>query len=353
MKKNSFLLAIILLSFFACEKDEPAEPIPETDGPIQYISNEGAFGFGNGSVSMYYPKDNRVVNDAFKQANGRRPGDVLQSIATVNAKVYMVVNASNKIEIAAAKDLKELGVIQHISLPRYMEATSNSRAYISAWGNGGKLMVLDLLKDQITDSIDVGSGPEKMLSTDGKLFVCNSGGFANDSVLTVIDQAQNKVVSELVVGDNPIDIVKGMSGTIWVLCKGKVLYDANWQVIGHSPSYLVQTNVAAQSILRKVKVFNDKHPTNLEISPDGKYLYYGAGYGFSGIYRYDITNNSVDSTAFINRDFYGFNVEPNTGDIYAMESVSFTVSGKMLIYNRDGKLKSEHSVGVGPNGICF
>jgi hypothetical protein len=352
MKKYSFLLFLVLF-LFSCEKDEPSNPIPETDGPIYYISNEGAFGFGNGSVSMYYPKENKMVNDAFKEANGRRPGDVLQSISTVNGKVYMIVNASNKIEIAATKTLKEIGVIQHLSLPRYMEVTSNSRAYISIWGNGGKLMVMDLLKDEIIDSIEVGNGPEKMLSTDGKLFVCNSGGFGEDSILTVIDQAQNKVVTELAVGDNPTDIVKGMSGTIWVLCKGKVLYDANWQIIGHTPSYLVQTNMAAQSILKKVKISDNQHPSHLEISPDGKYLYYGAGYGFSGIYRYDITNNSIDPTVFINRDFYGFNVEPSTGDIYGLEATSFTVSGKMLRYAADGSLKNDFTVGVGPNGVCF
>ena len=352
MKKYSLLVFTILLTLFACEKDKPQPLPPVTDGPIAYISNEGAFSWGNSAVSIY-TADGGVQNDVFKTANGRRPGDVLQSIARANGKVYLMLNASNKIEIAKEKTLEEVGVIQSVSMPRYMEVTSNSRAYISTWGNDGQIMILDLLKDEITDSIAVGNGPEKMLASDGKLYVCNSGGFTNDSVLSVIDQTSNQVISSLVVGDNPIDIVEGQAGTLWILCKGKVLYDANWQIIGHTPSYLVQTNMAAQSILKKVKISDDKHPSHLEISPDGKYLYYGAGYGFSGIYRYDITNNNLETTPLISRDFYGFNIEPTSNLIFAFEATSFTVSGKMLIYTLDGTLKSDFTVGVGPNGICF
>ncbi len=352
MKKYILVLFTLILSFFACEKDSPQPNPPLPDGPIAYISNEGAFGFGNASVSIY-SVNGGIQNDAFKEANDRRPGDVLQSIARANGKVYMIVNASNKIEIAKEKSLEELGVIQGVSMPRYMEVTSSSQAYISSWGNGGQIMVLDLLKDEITDSISVGNGPEKMLARDGKLFVCNSGGFTNDSVLSVIDQTSNKVISSLIVGDNPIDIVQGQAGTIWVLCKGKVLYDAYWNIIGHTSSYLVQTNMAAQSILKKVKISDNKHPSCLEISSDGRYLYYGGGFGFSGLYRYDISNNNMESTPLINRAFYGFNIEPSSNLIFAFEATSFTVSGKMLIYNLDGSLKSEFVVGVGPNGICF
>ena len=352
MKKYSLIIATLFLSFIACQKDEPQDPIPETDDPVYYISNEGAFSFGNASVSIFYTNGS-MVNDAFKKANGRRPGDVLQSIARANGKVYMMLNASNKIEIAKEKSLEELGVIQNVSMPRYMEVTSNSRAYVSAWGNSGQIYILDLLYDKITDSIAVGNGPEKMLASNGKLYVTNSGGFTNDSILTIIDQTSNKVISNLVVGDNPIDIVQGQAGTIWVLCKGRVLYNANWQIIGHTPSYLVQTNMAAQSILKKVKIADDKHPSHLEISPDGKYLYYGAGFGFSGIYRYDITNNNLETTPLINRAFYGFNIDANSNQIFAFEATSFTVSGKLLIYKLDGTLKSEYATGVGPNGVSF
>lgn len=352
MRKLSFILFALTITLFACEKDDPKEDFPVSEGPYYYISNEGAFGFGNASVSRYDIKGG-MENDAFKRVNGRRPGDVLQSITKANGKLYLMVNASNKIEIAKEKSLDEVGVIQGVNMPRYMVATSNSRAYVSAWGNSGQIYILNLLKDQVSDSIAVGNGPEKMLASGGKLYVCNSGGFSNDSTLSVIDQTSNTVISSLVVGDNPIDIVKGQAGTIWILCKGKIRYDANWQIIGHTPSYLVQTNMAAQTILKKVKIADDKHPSHLEISPDGKHLYYGAGYGFSGIFRYDITNNYLDTSALINRDFYGFNIEPTANQIFAFEAPTFTVSGKMIIYTLDGALKSEYTVGVGPNGVCF
>ncbi len=345
---------LLLLMFMGCNKDdENPDPAPDPELKVYYISNEGAFGYGNASVSLFYPEEQKIQNDAFKQANNRRPGDVLQSIMVKDNKAYLVVNASDKIEIAASKTLKELGVLNNIRLPRYMITTARANtAYITAWGDGGYVAVMDLVKDKITDTIRVGKGPEKMFWNGGQLLlVANSGGFKDDSTLSVIDLTTNKVQKHLVLADNPVDICADLQ-SIWVLCRGKVKYDGNYNIIGHTPSYLYHLSGDAK-VMDSIELFADKHPMHLEVSSDQKYLYIGGGYGFSGLYRFDINFGILETNPFINKDFYGVNVDPASGLIYGFEAPTFTASGKMSIYSPDGTLKNELTTGVGPNGITF
>ena len=354
MKILKLITLLLFVMLMGCNKDdENSEPAPEPEAEVYYISNEGAFGYGNASVSLFYPENQKIQNDAFKKANNRRPGDVLQSIMPEGDKVYLVVNASDKIEIAAAKTLKELGVVNNIRLPRYMITTASAKtAYITGWGDQGYVAVMDLVKYKITDTIQVGNGPEKMFWTGGQyLLVANSGGFNDDSTLSVIDLTTNKVHKRLVLADSPVDICADVQ-SIWVLCRGKVKYDDNFNIIGHTPSYLYRLSPDAK-VTDSIELFADKHPAHLEVSSDQKYLYIGGGYGFTGLYRFNLSSNILEAHPFINKDFYGVNVDAETGLIYGFEAPTFTASGKMSIYSPEGKLKNELTTGVGPNGIAF
>ena len=355
MKKLFLLLSILSVFVFACNKEDEPEPGPPQASKVFYISNEGAYGYGNASVTLFYPEENSVQNDAFMKANNRHPGDVLQSVYQANNKMYLLVNASNKIEIAAPKTLKELGVITNIKMPRYMVSRDDKTAYVSSWGGGskGQIQLIDIVNDKVISTINVGNGPEKMLinsRADDRLIVCNSGGFSNDSTLSIIDTRTKQLIATTKVADNPIDLVLETNG-FWVLCKGKVIYDANFNITGHTPSYLLHLNDNGQIVNNSAKLFEEQHPGHMAIDPGRKYIYVGGGFGFKGIYRFDITTNTLDTIPLIDKEFYGFNVDMETGDLYCFEAPSFTASGKMHLYNKEGKLLKSFTVGIGPNGI--
>ena len=42
--------------------------------------------------------------------------------------------------------------------------------------------------------------------------------------------------------DSPAQFVKDVNGMIWVLASGRIEYDNNWNIVGHTPSALVQLN---------------------------------------------------------------------------------------------------------------
>lgn len=73
---------------------------------------------------MYY-------TDVFKQANNKVLGDVLQSMSIINDKLYLVVNNSGKVEVLDKRNFISISTIAGLRSPRYIEAVSSNKAYIS------------------------------------------------------------------------------------------------------------------------------------------------------------------------------------------------------------------------------
>lgn len=351
MEKLILILIVFTISFWSCKKEEKeTEELPDSS-IIYYISNEGAFGFENSSLSAYYPLENNIINNAFEKVNNRGLGDVLQSTYHHNNKLYLLVNASSKIEIAETPSLKEIGVIPNISMPRYMLSNSNT-GYISQWGDGGNITILDLETNKIIHTVSVGNGPERMLLTDQYLMVCNSGGFTSDSTISILDLNTNQIIKTLKVGDIPMDIVRDKDNEIWVLCKGQTIYNSSWQIIGHTPSKLLKISEANLSIIKEIELFEDQHPSHIALSSEGDKLFIGGGFGFQGIYQFDLTTEKLDSIAISSKSFYGIScgVESN---IFGFESPDFTSSGKMIEMDLEGNIIKEVELGIGPNGMSW
>ena len=351
MKKILFINLILLLFLASCTEKITEEPVViNPSAKSIYISNEGAFGYNNASLSVYYPEEDRVENQVFNSVNGRGLGDVLQSVYHHDDILYMVVNVSSKIEIANAKTFEEKGVISNITSPRYMQIIDN-KAYVSCWGDGGQIAVVNIQDNSIIKKIDVGNGPEKLISNHNNLIVCNGGGFTTDSTISVIDLSTNQLSKTLYVGDIPIDLKFNSDSTyFYVLCKGKIIYDASWNVIGHTASKIVKVSSSTFVIDSEVSLFADKHPSNLAYNNLENIFYVGGGYGFQGVYRFDIDQEKLDNTAITDKSFYGISSDSD-GKLYGFESPDFSAQGTMVIMDSQGNILKEEKVGIGPNGM--
>ena len=346
------MLALPII-FSSCSKDDPE---PKTKSKYEtgvFITNEGAFGSANGSVSYYDTEKDSVSNYIFNNENSRDLGDVVQSLAIVGEKGFIQVNVSNKIEIVTYKDFKELGVINNLPHVRYLIGLDGNIAYASMWGRGGKVMEINTNTLSITDSIEVGKGPEGLIFAQGLVYVANSGGFVTDSVVSVIDPIANEVIESIWVGDSPRSFVKDAENNVWVLCYGKIIYDHNWQIIGQTASKLVRINTASNDVTKEIIISETEHPTHLAINPAGTTLYCGGGWGFSGIFAVGITDDLVPALPLIAGSFYGFNVNSENGNIFALEALTFTENGKLYRYDKNGTELRSYEVGVGPNGAVF
>jgi YVTN family beta-propeller protein len=349
---TEYLFQLIAISDANIASDT-SETTIKTDpyGDGVFITNEGAFGNNNGSISFYRYKTDLVVNNVFNTINGRALGDVVQSMKLHNDRAYIVVNNSNKIEVTNRYSQKELGVIEGISSPRYFEANEN-KGYVSCWGDNS-VKIIDLSTLKVTKSINVGSGPERLAISGGKLFVANSGGYSNDSTISVIDLETEKVTSTISVKYNPKSVVADNKGNVWALAHGKVIYNSDWsQIIEETPSIVYQIKVSDNSVVAKETLFDNQHPSVLAINNNASILFIGGGFGFGGVYKLntDEVGGSSSAIKIIDDYAYGFAYDKSSEVLFVGIAPDFTSAGKINRYSETGGHLGEYQVGIGPNG---
>lgn len=339
------------ISFFSCEKEDTKQNKSDTESGDFFITNEGSFGNANASLSIYRQSSDEVLNDVFYNVNNRPLGDVLQSMGMSNGKYYFLLNASNKIEVSDS-ELSEIKTIENINLPRYFADLGNKKAVISTWNDDGMIYLLNTETDKIIDSLKTANGAERMMVSGDYTLVANSGGFSSDSVITVVNNNSFDNFKNIQTKVNPVDFAK-VENSIYVLCSGKPIYDASWQLIGHIPSYILKLDAELLEVQDEF-ILGDFHPNRMCLNKEKDHLFVGGGFGVSGIYKIAINDSiSLPAEALIKEEFYGFNVNQESGNIYALSSPDFTSSGKLKIFDSDGKILNEHKVGIGPNNLFF
>jgi hypothetical protein len=353
--KNSKLLpginclALLSVVFLLSCVDEAKYSININKGAL--IVNEGTFGKSNSSVSYYSYNENKVVNDIFSEVNGRSLGDVLQSIYIDSIYAYLIVNSSNKIEVVSRYSFSEVGVIEGVNSPRYM-TICDRKGYVSCWGDSS-LKVVDLHTFNITNSIKVGAGPEKMLTYRNKLFVANGGMYSTDSTISVIDLTNETVYKTIVVGYNPKDLEIDRNDDLWVICYGKEVYDDNYKLVDSSASELVRVSSTTYEVLQRITISDSKHASILDINQDRSILYFGGGFSFGWIYKLPISQTDNPAEKFCEDYSYGFSVNPANDEIFVMIAPSFTDAGTLNRYDADGNLLGTYETGIGPSSAAF
>src|SRR6056297_456955 len=126
-----FLLfpGLLFLIFWSCST-EPVETIFydfDTENGV-FISCEGNFMYGNGSLSFYNTQTGMVTNRVFYARNNAPLGDVVQSLASHGSFMYVVVNNSGKIYVVDQETVEFRGVIKGLTSPRYIHFLSGEKA---------------------------------------------------------------------------------------------------------------------------------------------------------------------------------------------------------------------------------
>ena len=350
--KNLILLSVSTLVFVSCTKDDDSTEKP-TPGAFEngiFISNEGPFQTGSGTISFYNRTTNSVVQTIFENVNNFPLGNIVQSIEIFENRAFIVVNNSSKVEIVEANTFLSLGVINGFTSPRYFCEISSEKAYFTDWANN--VAVVNIVDNTIVKTIPTGKGPEKMLKTGDKVYVLNQGGWGIDSTITVMDYQVDTVLTTITVAPKPNGIVLDKNGKIWVICSGN-----GWNGVpgpDDSEGHLICIDPANNTIIQDI-VFNsvEKHPEKLTINTAGDKLYYNYP---DGIYEFDISNNSLNTSAFIPRGsiFYSLGFDPVDSYIYASDPVDYQQDGWVHRYNAStGIAIDSFKVGVIPGDFCF
>lgn len=343
-----FLGTVVSFSLFtaSCSSDDdsPVNPQDEyTDG--FFVLNEGNFGASNASVS-FVGNDGSVENDIFQSVNGSGLGDVAQSMLLDDDRAYIVVNGSNTIEVVNRYTFESIGTISTgLMNPRYM-VIENGKGYVSNWGDPTNpdddfIAVINLSALNISTTISVKEGPEKMLDANGKIYVAHAGGYGTGNSVSIINTSSDIVETTNQVGDLPNSLVE-VNGVVYILCSGKPAWTGEETSGG---LYMIDSDGALIALFQYT---GSEHPSQL-VEDQGN-LYYTIDNQIFSI-DLNLTSPSLLFTATTQGGIYAFEVEDNK--VFIGDPVDFISDGKLLIYSLTGNLENTLSVGPLPNGIYF
>lgn len=366
MKRFSifYFACLILAVASSCREDFYIIPsqnqdtgVAPTRGDIvgMYVLNEGNMGSNKASID-YLDLDEKKPTVHYHRNiySERNPnvvkelGDVGNDIKIYGSKLWIVVNVSNKVEVATADSCKR---ITQINIPncRYL-AFKDGFAYVSSYVGPVKLdkdaplgMVykVDTVDFKKKDSVVVGYQPEELCIVDNKLYVANSGGYRMpnyDNTLSEIDLTTFKEIRKIKVGLNLHHCQVDHYGQIWVTSRGNyndVPSRIYWLNKGHNQLYEVIDSI-------------DTPVSGLSIVGDSLY-YYGSAwnsatatntisYGLINVRTHQTIETNLFSAPQI-KDItmpYGIMVNPTERDFYLMDAKNYVSSGSLLHFKPDG-----------------
>ncbi len=266
-------------------------------------------------------------------------------------KGYIVVNNSNTIEVVNLTDFTSEATIEGLALPRYIQPVNSTKAYVSQWGADGltgSVVLVDLERQEVTQTLLNDVGPEAMLRYGNTVYVALAGGYSFNNKIVAIDIPSNVIKAQYLVGDVPQSMVIDENNKLWILCSGI----NDWADPTNSTSgQLVRFDLVSEQIEQSFDFGNTSaHPTDLVVNGRGDKLYYNYN---GGVYAFDVNDQIVQNTPLISGFFYGLGFDPVDDVIYTADAGDFASSGTVSRYKEDGILLNSTSVGIIPGGFEF
>lgn len=345
------VLVAMILVFISCKKQKVKDPeVAAMLSQGWMVLNEGLFQQNNSTLGWYNRSTNSYTTDFFEQRTNRGLGDTGNDLQRYGGKIYIVVNVSSTLEILDAKTGNSLKQIQmqvsgQAKQPRYIRFY-NGKGYITCYD--GFVDVLDTNTLTITNRISVGSNPEGMAFSNGKLFVANSGGLNApfmDSTLSVIDLSTNTEINKIVVGKNPGAVLADNSGEIYVITRG------NYSTI---PSRLHRIDPQNETVIEDF-TFDIAGMTRM----NDQFIFTSTNFSNSNqaIGLFNPQSETVSTSSFIDLStittLYGVQYIPQIDAIVCFDAKNYTQTGEVHVFNSNGTFLYKFAAGLNPSSILY
>ncbi|WP_282071402.1 YncE family protein [Polaribacter atrinae] len=340
----------------------PTEPIAELKG--FYLLNEGNMSMNKAALDYMDFETGIYEKEVFRTENPEEVGglgDVGNDMGIYGSKLYVVVNASNKVEVLDANTRKKIKQI-NIDNCRYIKFYKG-KAYLSTYlgvigdpnAVNGKIMEIDTTSLSVTRSVNVGRQPEELVVHNDKIYVANSGGYSPpnyESTVSVIDIASFEETKRIEVGINLHRMQMDSEGDLYVSSRGDY-YETP------SKLFVVDTEID------EVKTSFDLAVGNMTISDDIMYIYSTEFSFFTGeiTVSYNLLDTKTETIlqdSFITEDSkdliqvpYGIEINPETKDILITDAKDYVTPGKLYCFSSEGVLKWSVETGDIPNKVVF
>lgn len=336
--------ALLIVAVSSCLKNpfEGEEPtvVRFPFGQSAFILNEGAFGQGTASVDHLDLLTGIYTQNVYQAANNKPLGDVLQDMAIVQGRAYLVLNNSSKIEVVEMDSFRVVGTITGLESPRYIQFVSQNKAYVSDL-TADELTVIDPVSLEKIGTVPLKGWTEEMTFKGNKLYVTNK---ETDKVYVV--NVQTDVVEDSIqLSYGPSAIEQDINGLIWVYCSGDAQQGIDAALYSFEP---ITRTVVDTFTFDATSAYTPKMAYN----PIGNALY--------------ILQDGVRALSTATKEFapeplapadgfslYGLDIDPRVGNVFVLDAKDYRQSGEVEIYLPTGELISTFQTGVVPNGVVF
>ena len=380
-----------LLMLTACRNDVMVVPMEDinTGGKTvkseivgMYLLNEGNMGSNKSTLDyLDLSASDSTVHYLRNIYSERNPsavmslGDVGNDCQIYGSRLWMVINCSNKVEVARAEDAVRIGKVD-IPNCRYV-AFKDGYAYVSSYVGSvygvksqetgvnrsplGSIYKVDTLTLQKIDSCAVGYQPEEVAIIGDQLFVANSGGYQGmtgqgyESTVSVVDLKTMQETDRIEVAPNLHRLRADRYGQLWVTARGNYMDESStiYWLVKDAKSRMTVGGHLNQSV------------SDLCIVGDSLYFYGSqwsevtmkntVTYGIINVRTHEIVSTSLSDAPEIGkiRMPYGIIVNPIHRDFYLMDAKNYVSSGELLHFLPDGTFDWKVKTGDIPAHAAF
>ncbi len=377
-------ICCMLLMLVACRDDVMVVPFEDIDtggqavkGEIvgMYLLNEGNMGSNRATLDYLDLSGNDPTVHYLRNIYASRNpttvmmlGDVGNDIQIYGSRLWLVINCSNKVEVARADDAVRIG---KVDIPNCRYVTFKGRyAYVSSYVGTqyassssplGSVYQVDTLTLQKTDSVSVGYQPEEMAILGDRLYVANSGGYQGmtgqgyESTVSVVDLTTMRETDRIEVAPNLHHLKADRHGQLWVTSRG------NYMNLASSIYWLER---GADGKMRLGGTI-DQPVSDLCIVGDSLYFYgsqwnevtkkNSITYGIINVATHQVVSTCLSDAPEMGkiRMPYGIIVNPHERDFYLMDAKNYTSSGELFHFLADGTFDWKVTTGDIPAHAVF
>ena len=347
-----------------------------------YLLNEGNMGSNKSTLDyLDLSASDSTVHYLRNIYSERNPsavmslGDVGNDCQIYGSRLWLVINCSNKVEVARAEDAVRIGKVD-IPNCRYV-AFKDGYAYVSSYVGSvygvksqetgvnrsplGSIYKVDTLTLQKTDSCAVGYQPEEVAIIGDQLFVANSGGYQGmtgqgyESTVSVVDLKTMQETDRIEVAPNLHRLRADRYGQLWVTARGNYMDESStiYWLVKDAKGRMTVGGHLNQSV------------SDLCIVGDSLYFYGSqwsevtmkntVTYGIINVRTHEIVSTSLSGAPEIGkiRMPYGIIVNPIHRDFYLMDAKNYVSSGELLHFLPDGTFDWKVKTGDIPAHAVF
>ena len=380
--RNIYLTLLILLTFslllsscrgdeiiILAEEESIEEAIDANANPYGfYLLNEGNMGSNKASLDFMDFSSGLYSHNFYAEKNPnvvKELGDVGNDAQIYDDKLWLVVNASHKVEIVEAKTAKRIGSVD-VPNCRYI-VFDGEYAYVSSYvttiigdvdAQEGAVFKINTKTLEIVDEVKVGRQPEEMVIKNGYLYVANSGGYNSDNYDNTVSVIRLSTFTQIEKKEVAINLHRmrlDKNGKIWVLSRGDYYT---------MPPQLFRLETSSIGTIKSVEA-TGLLCSNFEICDNEIYMYNAPyqGNSLSGNITYSVAdietasiidNNFIkDGTASLIKVPYTIKVNPSTKEVFICDAKNYVSSGTITCYSPNGFKRWSVFTGDIPSTITF